>query len=90
MQELSLSESSSNLYAARFYPDEQRLEIDFKDLSQQGSQQAVNSTYEYRDFQASDWEAFSKAESKGRWFSFHIRQRKKVDGTPYFPFRRIA
>jgi len=75
---------SSNLQWARYFPDEQRLEIDFKRAD--GS---FASTYEYQDFSSMDWERFVESDSKGQWFAYHVRNAKKPDGTPKYPARKI-
>jgi hypothetical protein len=75
---------SSNLQWARYFPEEERLEIDFKT-----STGSFASTYEYRSFQAMDWDLFVEADSKGKHFAYHIRGAKDSQGKPKFPATRI-
>ena len=82
MQQIECKKSS-NLQWARYFPEEERLEIDFK--KPDGS---FASTYEYRDFKPMDWEAFIASDSRGTHFAHYIKA-KHVDGTPKFPCRRI-
>jgi hypothetical protein len=62
------AKESSNVAWARYDPDSQTLEIDFKN-----SKGAKASTYEYKYFPVAAWEAFQSAPSKGRYFATSIR-----------------
>lgn len=64
------SEKSANIGWARYNETKRILEVDFKD--QHGRKV---STYQYRDFPLSHWEAFQAAESKGKFFAYEIRPR---------------
>ncbi len=75
---------SSNLSWARFFPEEERLEIDFKK-----SDGTFASTYEYRSFGSMDWDRFVESDSKGQHFAYHIRNAKNADGTVKYPATRI-
>jgi hypothetical protein len=71
---------STNIHWARFYPDEERLEVDFKNKAG-----VKVSTYSYDGtrldntrpggFTWDDWRAFCEAPSKGEHFAYKIRPR---------------
>ncbi len=63
---------SSNIHWARYNPDTQQLEIDFK-----GKDGKKTSTYRYDGFTWENWRAFQDAPSKGQHFAFKIRPRFK-------------
>ena len=84
MQEFEAKESS-NIKWARYFPDEQRLEVDFRNQITG----AFTSTYEYRNFGPIEWEAFQAAESKGRHFAAAIRFAKNADGSLKYPYTRL-
>ncbi len=64
------AEHSANIGWARYDEASSQLEVDFKN-----SQGIKTSTYVYDNFPAGDWEAFRLAESKGKYFAYHIRPR---------------
>lgn len=76
--------NSSNLQWSRFFPEEERLEIDFK--KPDGS---YASTYEYSNFSSMDWDAFVESDSKGQHFAYRIKAAKNADGSLKFPAKRI-
>ena len=57
---------------ARWDPDTEKLQIDFKDRSGEKV-----STYEYEGFTAADWQRFLASFSRGSHFAEHIRPRFK-------------
>ncbi len=59
---------SSNIHWARFDPDKQTLQVDFR-----GKDGSKTSTYEYTGFNDRDWLAFQRAQSKGLHFATKIR-----------------
>lgn len=84
MQEFEAKESS-NIRWARYFPNEQRLEIDFRN-EKTG---LYTSTYEYRNFSSMDWDDFCAAESKGKHFAYKIRFAKGSDGKLKYPYERL-
>ena len=75
---------SSNLHWARWDPDSQTLEIDFKNSA--GSKV---STYAYRGFTAEDWEALTAAGSRGRHFAYVIKPLYDRGGARYGLARKV-
>jgi hypothetical protein len=59
---------SSNIHWARYDPDKEQLEIDFKNNAG-----VKVSTYRYDGFKWEDWAAFKASESKGKYFAYKIR-----------------
>lgn len=84
MQEFEAKESS-NIKWARWYPDEERLEVDFRNQITG----AFTSTYTYQNFSSMDWEAFQAAESKGKYFAAAIRYAKNADSSLKYPYTRL-
>ncbi len=62
------TKKSSNLHWARFCPQTNRLEIDFKNAAGEKV-----STYVYEGFTPEDWAKFIAAPSQGQHFAYHIR-----------------
>lgn len=84
MQEFYAKESS-NIGWARYFPEEMRLEIDFKTMVTG----ARTSTYEYRNFSPMDWDDFLAAESKGKHVAYKIRNAKDASGNVKFPATKV-
>jgi len=84
MQEFEAKESS-NIKWARYFPAQERLEIDFRNQTTG----AYTSTYEYQHFSAMDWDEFVAAESKGKHFAYRIRYAKGANGELKFPYKRL-
>lgn len=79
------AKESSNIKWARYFPDEQRLEVDFRNQTTG----AYTATYEYQNFSAMDWDDFQAAESKGKHFAYKIRFAKGADGALKYPYTRL-
>jgi hypothetical protein len=78
--------TSSSVRWARYDHGSRVLEIDFRNTKTG----AHVSTYAYSDVPAEEWEAFTVADNKGRFFAYRIRMAKDAAGAPLYPFRKIS